>query len=330
MCVVKTVLKAIACHLLDTVQYNPMVVSEAYRSIEADQKNLVYQSCDAVGILFPILVFPKSSGEFLVIDGFKRAQFAMERGYSEMMALVLPEETPLVEIWRLLLIEHLPAFTATDVTKAIACYFFSSCGVPRPEIRSMFALPLGLQAHDQIMRRCFKVAKLPKLVLEFMHEKKLSLKQCVQLGSYSEELLLTVLSWRRKMPLSASTVMELADFLQIQMHRHNLSLEGLLEQDAYKDILFGRSEPAHRLKQFRDLMRQATHPTLMQVNQNIQNVADRMSLPEFATVSWDQTLENRAVHLSATFSTVNQWKTFHSSLDEDVMGRSIQDILDQL
>ena len=177
------VLKKLRCNQLDSVQFNPMVVSETFRLLEQDQKAIVYESCASMGVLYPILAYQAADETYFVIDGFKRFAYAQENKHETILALVLPQSTPMTELWRLIMIEHLSTFVATDTTRAIACQFFSYCGVSKTDIRQQFAGSLGLQSHEQIMRNCYKVARLPKSVLEFAHEKKLSLKQCVQLAA---------------------------------------------------------------------------------------------------------------------------------------------------
>ncbi|MBI3535689.1 MAG: hypothetical protein HY072_09435, partial [Deltaproteobacteria bacterium] len=176
-------------------------------------------SLNTLGLLEPLVAHRDTRGEIHLVDGFKRAALLKCNGAKHCRVKILLPETPLDYILNLLFLSQSHRILFSFVSRASFVNLCLDLGLENKQIIDRFLPILGFEGHETIMRNCAKVIKLPKLVLEFCYKKRFSMKQCVHLTHFSDELLTIVFSWKDILNLTASLIEELLEGLETILKR---------------------------------------------------------------------------------------------------------------
>jgi hypothetical protein len=159
----------------------------------------------------------------------------------------------------------------------------------RNERFSTDILPLlGLGVSQDLIRRLRIVSDLNSPAKKYLASKGASLKQCSRLERYSNDLIDSIVGLSKDEPLSFGNALQLFELL----FDHTRRFPGSLAQ-----VMKGRG-----VAELKTFLLQQKYPTLTQVNREIEARVESMGLPRNVSVSWDSTLENPQVTISAVIN----------------------------
>ncbi|MBI4925332.1 MAG: ParB N-terminal domain-containing protein [Bdellovibrio sp.] len=286
------------------------------------------RSLNTLGLLEPLVVHSDTRGEIHLVDGFKRAVLLKRNGARHCRVKVLSSETPLDYILNLLFLSQSHRISFSFVSRASFVNLCLDLGLENKQIINQFLPLLGFEGHETIMRNCAKVIKLPKLVLEFCDKKRLSMKQCVHLTHFSDELLTIVFSWKDILNLTVSLIEELLEGLETILRRESLDLYVLLKELGVDDLLMASISPQVKTEKLRRKIKIKKYPVLSRVNEKIEKTKNEMNLPCHVLLYRDQSIENHKLDFKIHIKKIEDLETALEKLQQTKT--SVEKILEAL
>ena len=282
-----------------------------------------------LGIIQPLIVH-RLGDDFHLIDGFKRVLATGKLGIKTVPCYIIPAGTTLKAILELLLLGHHHRLSSSPVSKVLFIRLTMRLGIDRNILLHHFFPLLELKGHKALLKKIETIAKLPLVVLDFCDEKDFSIKQCLHLTRYPEELLLHVFSWREKLSLTASTVEELLTNIKDYLNGTGKKVSEFLEKEEVKILFASPLPPQERTKQLRQIIKKLRFPVLTETNANLDKIRKGLSLPNNVNLSWDRTLEQRELNLLFNIKEPEEWEKTLKDLKAEKVSRGIEAILKKL
>jgi hypothetical protein len=165
-------------------------------------------SFDTLGILYPIIVYEDNNKRLHLIDGKKRAIFALQSGDSNIRATVLPGTTPVTDLLILILCNKRHEIASSAINRIQFIYFANSLNAAESWILQSLCIPFEFKPHRDFFRECERIYNLPRELKLFCHEKKLSLKQMLNLSYHPQDLLTELLKWKSSLTHPSAPVIK--------------------------------------------------------------------------------------------------------------------------
>ncbi len=288
----------------------------------------------ALGVLQPLLV-KKVSGQYHLVDGFKRLAFLIENKASLVSCAVLLEGSANdgccnVNVFNIALHESGLNRESRFIDKLRCVTSAIQSGVSREQVLEIFLPALGLGAHDRVLRRLENIAKLPDGVLDFCTEKNFSMKQCYHLTRHPPGVVDLVFSWRQQLFLTAAVVNELCESLKDHLRAHELTIDEFRQDDEVLSLLGSNLSPQEKTAQLRKLVHLRRYPLLTKINQEMVESKASMKLPTQVSLVWDSTLENRELKMMFVVKEPEEWQQVVKRLQSDQVNQGIQKLFEHL
>lgn len=281
-----------------------------------------------MGLILPILVFHHPDGSFHLVDGFKRVDFALESGWSQIEAMVYSPETPLEMLFTYVAAHRQADICRSAVGKMRFLYALHLLGFSADTLKTRFFAVLDLPDQPHLIHEMFKIMRLPDEVLTFADEKGFSHRQLLGFTRYDVALLKTVFSWKSMIHLTASTAIEILDMLQDILRRYDKPLEVLITEKPMAEVLNSNLPPHQKTQRLRKTLLTLHQPTLTIYAEKMTRIRDELKLPSFVSLDWDSSLEVKALRLHASISSEEDWNTFLTTLRSPHYTGGITTLLD--
>jgi len=290
-----------------------------------------FNSFQATGLLSPVLVqkvFNKRE-KILLVDGFKRIEWARATQISTVSCLVIPEDIPLADVCALVLGAQ-KLWINTPALKALFLRFLLNLEVPRETILNRFMPLLGLGPAESLFRKYLKIAAMPETVLLFCHEKRFSMKRCLNLVHHKKGLLETFFSRTRGLHLSASLAEELLDNINDILKREGMSPEQFFEAKDVRRVLDQNTDARVKASSFRQLIRRLKFPVLTEIEKDMNQIHKRFLAGGRFNVNWDRALENRQLHINTAIKDTDEFRSVLYELQKEETLKGIEALLSYL
>jgi hypothetical protein len=287
-------------------------------------------SFDAFGILDPVIIHKDDKGQLHIVDGRKRIQFAILSKETKIGATLLPETTPVTDLITLILCNKRYEIEYSVINKIQFIYFASTLNAPEPWILQSLCIPFEFKPHRDFFRECERIYNLPRELKLFCHEKKYSFKQLLNLTYHPRDLLLQLMKWKPVLQLTASTLDELATSLKDYLKRENKKISAVLSEPDIQELFDSSLGPREKTDKLRSLIHLKKFPVLSDKNVIIKKIVDEMKLPKGIHVHWDQTLENKNIHVSVNVHGPSQWQEILAALGSADVKKALDAILEEL
>ncbi len=288
------------------------------------------ESFEHLGILQPVILYRDGSGEFHLVDGKKRIDYARHKRMKTISAIVLAAKTPVTDILTLILCDRNEETRASIINKILFVCFARLSGAPESWILNSLCMLFGLKPYNDFPEDCSRINRLPAGLKQFCHEKRLSLKHIINLTRYPEDILLQMVQWRPELTLTASILDEIASNLNDYLKAHNKTLDDFLAESAVREVLQSALSPRDKTGRLRRLIYIKRFPVLTASNARIRETVRRLNLPDGISVNWDTTLENKNVNLSLNINDPKQWQPLMKTLESGEVKKAVESILDEL
>lgn len=293
-------------------------------------KSCLLKSFNAMGILYPVIVYKADNEQLHLIDGKKRVQFAKQRRGKIIPVNILPSTTSVTDIITLLFCNEWHAIESSAINKIQFICFAMNLGAPEPWILEELCIPFGFRPSGDFLLECERINGLSKNLRQFCHEKRFSVKQLLNLASHPRDVLEQIIRWQSVLQLTASTLYELASNLNDYLNRENKKVKDFLTDPDVVEIFesaLGAREKTDRLRTLLNLRR---FPILSETNARINKSVEALNLPKGCNMNWDYTLENKNISLSINLSNPDRWNYILDSLSSNDVKKAIQSILEEL
>ncbi len=289
--------------------------------------SLLFQSLEENSILTPILVakINRMEGDLMVVDGFKRLRWALEKGLTEVP--VLNKGTMTRRQVLLLFLSRYSGHLKTCATKALFLNHLYEAGFPKDLLMDMAMKGLGLQPFGGLFKKYLRVSSLPKEVLRFCHEKDLSLKRCLNLTHQPRRLLEKIIRLKNKISISASLLLELTDNISDILKRDEITAEEFFENGQIRQVLSSEMDVNQRTRLFRRTVKEMRYPVLTRFQGELHDIQKDYFQNSPLIIGWDETLENKKVTISASVSDLSQLSDIQDAISSVKTKEGIKKIL---
>ncbi|MFC1770532.1 ParB N-terminal domain-containing protein [Candidatus Margulisiibacteriota bacterium] len=287
-------------------------------------------SLKQLGQLTPVIVTPNPNGKFDLADGFIRILFAIKNNQKQINCCILPKVSNPVDILNTILPKYLPLLNSSPITKIKFLKFCMNLELKPETIMNNFFPALDLNQNPKIWQTCLDISSLPKIILDFLEEKKFPFKICAYLTKLPLEILQLLLSLKTELNLTYSNFLELSENINDYLSYHELPLENFVQDPEFKSILASNKNNHEKTICLRELLSKKRYPTVHSVNYNIETIYKKLGLPKNVRLSWDKTLEEKALQLQITIKNNHELPTIMNLLSQKENQFNINSILDQL
>lgn len=155
-----------------------------------------------------------------------------------------------------------------------------------------------------------KLQTLPAKTKAFCDSKKFSLKQCLKLCDYPQNLLNLFNDLLETLPISAGMYLDLIENAHDCLQNKTLTLTDL------KKILFPQNQtpitnPNDSIQKIRSQIHALRFPIKTKINNRLNHALKDQKLPQNIKISWDENLENPTATIQITATDI---KNFQDSL----------------
>lgn len=283
-----------------------------------------------LGQIDPVTVHEVADGEYHLVDGFARCACLAMEGAAFVDANVVAAEASPESLMRYYFLAHQPRILESAAQRVRFLSLARRCGVGDETLVQHFLPMVGFEAHPRLLRRCEAVAALPEEVLQFCHEKRFSLKQCLHLTRHPAELLSWLFDWRDHLALTASIIEELAGHIGDHLRGSGTSMAEFRQRPELVELFAARMSPQERTRRLRDTVRRWRFPVLTQVQSEMESIRNAMNLPQPMELRWDPTLEQHAVELRILVRSDEQWPEIAEAIGRPETRRGVRELLEHL
>lgn len=296
----------------------------------APDRSCHINSFDTLGILYPIIVYEDDKKQLHLVDGKKRAAFALQSGESNIRATVLPHTTPIADLIILILCNKRYEIASSAINRIQFIYFADSLNVAEPWILQSLCIPFEFKPHQDFFRECERIYNLPRELKLFCHEKKLSLKQMLNLSYHPLDLLEQLVKWKSSIQLTASILDEIASNLKDYCKRENRSLQDFMDEPDVRELFDSSLSPREKTERLRQLIHIKIFPVLTETNARIVKTIEDLNLSKGVRINWDSTLENKNVNVAIDIHNPKKWHGILDTLGSKEVRAALEDILNEL
>jgi hypothetical protein len=290
---------------------------------------LLKYSLDTVGIQNPVLVHRLTDGSFHLVDGFKRAGYYRDKGETEIPCRVM-SDVSLSQVLDIIVIEHFGKIHSSPASRAKFICSALELGIAKELAIEHYLPMLQLESHGKILKQCEKIGSLPGEILDFLEEKRFSIKQCVHMTRHPRELLLQLFSWKRELALTASIVEELLENIKDYLRANQTSCGEFAQKKSVTEILFSTLSPQEKTKRFRELVRTLRFPILTETNGKMDRTVTELGLPDTVHIRWDRTLEKKEAIVTTRITDSTKWALALETLCKKDFAQCIDRLLEEL
>jgi len=310
-----------------SVKINQIIIKESPYLIQHGQNSdNLENSITKLGIIAPLII-QKKSDRYMLIDGFLRINIAKKLKLNEVPCVSVDITTEPTTLALLRFENHRGYFLQSSVNRVRAIQFLLDLGLVKEPIIARFFSLLDLEPNPIFFEQAMRIIQLPESVLKFCHMKLFSFKQLDQLTRYPETILHALVSIQDQLSISASVFLELAEHIndlckiECQDPSHFFAIPEVIL------ILQSHHMPQEKTRLLRNIIKQKRFPILTKTNAQLESIKKQLRLPKGIHLSWDSTLENKAIDLSMRITDTKQWQMIQNELANPKLTTTISTLL---
>lgn len=272
----------------------------AIRSFSPDHG--LQTSLEAVGLLFPPWVWAQADDRYLVVDGFKRLQWARQRGLDPVPCLVLPNTCRYEQVLLLRAEGKLHGPPLNGAEKAQLLYL-TSRGLPSGEFFDRFLPALRIAPRAEVVHQWCLLAKAGEEFLGAVAAEEMSERAALRLVLWTEAERASMVAILKELRCSASIQMEIIERVtEIALGCNREKLEVLT--DPQLKSLLADQELNHRQKTqlLREFLNRLRFPRLRKREERFARELAAVSLPQRVRILPPPAFEGEDWRLEVLFS----------------------------
>ncbi|MBF0443184.1 MAG: ParB N-terminal domain-containing protein [Oligoflexales bacterium] len=297
------------------------------RPRDAGYERFLRDSMRELGVLSPLLVAEKADGSLHLVDGLERYNASIDLNIDDLPCALISGFSA-KQVSGALLACHYGRIIETTAGRIRFVAFVSGLGVADETIIKEFLQVIGFEPHQRILHSIRRIHALGPEILDFCHEKKYSMGQCLHLTRHPGELLTGIFALREMLQLTASTFDEILGELGDYLKFSGMPLSSFLEDETVRG-LFETPEmnPPQRTRIFRSMLKGRRYPILTEVNGRLDRIRSGMNLPPCVTLNWDPILERDELDLTIKVKREDDLRVALETLGKGEVSNGVRDML---
>lgn len=262
------------------------------------------------GMLDPPWIW-KRVENYVVVDGFKRIEWAANNGRDGAVCLVLPEELRLWEVWERRLEKKLfePEMDIAEKARilSILLELFPPGDIPRP-----FLTELNVSPRPEVLKSWLVLAGETPEILAVLASGEIAERAALELARWDQESRAAALSILVVLRCSASIQAEIIERVDEISIREGQTRIELLQSPQVSGVL-SATGANHRRKtqELRDLLSEMRFPRLRARERRFQESVRSLSLPPSVRIVPPPAFEGTGWKLELSFSNPEEFRTVY-------------------
>ncbi len=314
----------------DVLVENSRFSLEKYIFRDGGNNRILVNSFDHCGVIHPVTVYKDADGRIHLIDGKLRIAYGSRKGLKCIPAVLIGTDATIETIIELILSLKQDHIEKSMIDKTGFVSFALERGAHESWVLNHLCRTLGLKTHRSFLDDCKRIFELPLELKRFCHEKGFSMKQLLNMTSYSSALLERIMSWKPDLHFSASILDELASNLNDCLRLKDQTIDEFIAEQGIGDLLSSDKNSREKTNELRQVVREVRYPVLTDVNARMDHIVKALDLPENIRVIWDRTLENKKVEIMSVFTDIKEWSDIINHMRTEEMRKTLADMLDEL
>ncbi len=260
-------------------------------------------SFNRIGILHKPILLAKEGGNFDILCGFKRLQFALTNAQEESIeCLVLAKDTDLKIILDILLADQSlfhPLSLAEKATFVEICTHFLS----QQDIVSVYLDALQLRKSISTITELKNILQQDQIIITEIHADRLQGKMVTEILRLSEDSdRIALVQLFRDLGMGNGKQKRFFTLIRDLAFRQNSTISAYLKTPAISEIL---EHPAmnvpQKIEHLNNYLQHQLYPMSLKAEEDFTRQVRELRLPSRCTISHSQAFENDGVTLSITF-----------------------------
>jgi hypothetical protein len=286
---------------------------------KAYNKNALLRSVKNSGVRTPIQLEKTASG-YRVVHGFRRIACSIELDHSEIPSQIVAQD-PFVNL-KLSLIENRVQgeFNLYEQSKCI--HVAHDLGLSTSVIIEEVLPLLGLNPHKNVYDSYRGFIFLPEPLIDFFVNKGIAISRTQNFQRLDDDGLSISVEILEKLNPGINVLDEIITHLFEISKNEDSTLSDTFDSLQLRSILDSKQPPHIQLAEIRKRLFESRYPILSRTNDEIQEVVDKIHLPNANTIRWDKKLETRGVNVAFQWETISDVKeTIRSLSDSENLDR---------
>ena len=257
------------------------------------------------GILHPPIVKKKHTKSYVIIAGRKRL-ITYRRTFSpenkSCYCMIIPAQSPELNVYSILLEEHLTNRQLTPIEKAIFLLKISGL-TDEKHIAKTFLPRLDLPPNPYYIKQSTMLLDLEEPIIRAIHQGIINEKVSKRITSFSKEDRLAVYKIISSLHPSASNQTKLIEICRELASRENSSIAAILENKDARNILnHQKANPPQKTKNLMNWLFRKYMPRSSQAEDEFKRFTAEMHLPENVSLTHTPFFEDDSVTITINFS----------------------------
>ncbi len=264
------------------------------------------------------LIALKEKNSYYLIYGFGKIP-----DKKDSLVPVLSLEFSLSDVANIIFELYNPQILSSTITKAKFISNIALWGISNDVIVERYLSLVGFEKNPKILQYLLNINKLDMEILSFFHVKRYSLKQCIFLMQYGQDLLKFLLSKRDKLNFSASIFEELVENLGEVSGKLGLSFEEFFNVYELEKVFSSFKSSHERTEFFRNFLKSKKSPFITSINEKLELLSQRLDVK----MDWDKSLESQKLGVYFSFDNMDAFNEKLSLLSEPKVKDTFEEML---
>lgn len=284
-------------------------------------------SLDAVGLLFPPWVWAQEDRGYLVVDGFKRLQWAKKKGFEPIPCLVLPSNCRYEQLLLLRAEGKLFGPPLNGAEKAQLVCKMARALTPEQFIDRLLPA-LGIAPRVEVVEQWCRLAEAGEELLRAVAAEKVCERAALRLALWGEAERALIVALLGELRCSASIQMEIIERVaEIALSRDREKLAILVEPQVQSILKNQQLNHRQMTQMLREFLTRQRFPRLRKREERFARELKALSLPNRVRILPPPAFEGENWHLEVTFSTARELRLLLEKAQQCTSSRDLPTLM---
>lgn len=287
-------------------------------------------SIQEVGLIQPVLLREKSTGQYQVVSGFRRVSVCRELGFAQIEARIPGRAVEDLKLFFVSLHDNLTSRGLNTVEKALVLekLVHDFRVDPRAVIETVLPL-LDLERNEKILNTFLSLARMEEGAKRFVLAQEVSRTNIRRLAAWSAEDQRLVLPMLNSLKLSENRLREMLGLVEEISKRDRCGLEKIIRLPEIQTIL-SRPEltPTQKAEKVKKILSGLRYPLMSRLEERFEKQKKQLNLPSGVSISPPPFFEGKGLRIAIQFPSIEAYGSILASLASLVDRKEFREMID--